>query len=317
MSVVLNWLRDYLGDVTRGLERFCGRYYGTYPGIVIDNKDPDDRGRVRATCPAINMPRDKDVPNDFWMLPSMNGMGTTPNGQTTGMFHPPDEGTNVWIQFQFGDPRSPIYMGGFITTKQTADTFHSDDMDDVGPSKRGIRTKAGHFIRFNDDPDNLEITIARGNGEGEPTSQFISLTKDGNTLITNDKGSMVYMNAEDDETTVQTLDGNGNVLSMLFLGNDKITIMTKSGGAIGIDGKDIVLTGDNVVANCSKQFNADAGSVYLGSGASEPAIKGKTFSTGWAIIHQHTSGPPGSPTTPGATPPPMINRELSSKVFIS
>lgn len=316
MSVVLNWLRDYLGDVTRGLERFCGRYYGIYPGRVIDNSDVDNRGRVRATCPAINMPREEDVPENFWMMPCMNGLGTTPDGQTTGVFHPPDVGTLVWIQFEFGDPKSPVYMGGFITKKQTADTFNSDDMADVGPSKRGIRTKSGHFIRFNDDPDNLEITIARGDGEGEPTSQFMSMTKEGHTLITNEKGSMVYMNAEDDETTVQTLDDNGNVLSMLFLGDDKITLITKSGGSISIDGKDILFNGDNVTANAGQKFNANAGSVYLGKGASEPAVRGNKFMQ-WSVIHQHTSGTPGSPTATGATPPPMLYRELSEKVFIS
>ncbi len=320
MITPLQWLREYLGDVSRGLERFCGRYYGTYPGRVIDNQDPEGRCRIRATCPAINMPDPKNVPGGFWMLPCMNGMGTTPDGQTTGEFHPPEEGTNVWVQFQFGDPRCPIYVGGWITTNQTADTFDSDDMETIGPSKRGIRTKAGHFLRFNDDPDKLEITISRGDGEGEPTSQFISLTHEGHTLITNKNGSALYMNAEDDETTLQTLDDDGNVLSMLFLGDDKITLMTKSGGALGIDGKDIVLTGDNVVVDASKQFSANAGMVLLGKGANEPVIRGNKFASplgGWAFIHQHTVTAPGSPTTPGATPPPLLYKELSESVFVS
>jgi len=316
---VIGWLRDYLGDVSKGLERFCGRYYGIYPARVIDNRDPEGRGRVRATCPAINMPEEKHVPGGFWMLPCMNGLGTTADGQMSGIFHPPEEGTNIWVQFQFGDPRCPIYMGGFVTTKQTADTFNSDDMADVGPTKRGIRTKAGHFIRFNDDPDKLEITIARGDGEGEPTSQFISLTHEGHTLITNKNGSSLYMNGEENETTLQTLDSDGNVTAMLFLGDDKITLMTKSGGALGIDGKDIVVTGDNFVSNTKKQTSLDSGAVMLGKGAREPVIRGNKFSmpgTGWAFIHQHTSGPPGSTTTPGTTPPPLLKKELSDKVFV-
>ncbi|MEJ2293295.1 MAG: hypothetical protein P8Y23_00825, partial [Candidatus Lokiarchaeota archaeon] len=89
------------------------------------------------------------------------------------------------------------------------------------------------------------------------------------------------------------------------------------GGAIGIDGKDIVLTGDNVVADANKQFSANAGTVMLGKGASEPAIRGNKFAIGWGIMHQHTSAAPGSPTTPGATPPVMLYRELSENVFIS
>ena len=314
---ILDWLRDYLSTPGKGLERFCGRYYGVYPGRVVDNKDPEGRGRVLSTCPAINVFEESDVSANMWMLPCMNGMGTTPDGQMSGVFHPPDVGTNIWIQFQFGDPGYPIYMGGYVTKNQEADTFESDDMEGVGPTKRGIRTRSGHFIRFNDDPDVLEITIARGDGEGQPTSQFLSFTKEGNTIVTNEKGSTLYMNAEDDETSLQTLDEQGNVLSMLFLGDDKLTMMTKSGGAIGIDGKDIVLTGDNVIADANKQFSANAGSVMLGKGASEPVIRGNKFALGWGLIHQHTSGVPGSPTTPGATPPVMLYRELSEKVFIS
>jgi len=313
----IEWLRDYLADVTHGLERFCGRYYGSYLGRVIDIADPDNRGRIRATCPAINMPKAEDVPGGYWILPCMPGLGEDSDGKMTGIFYPPEEGSLVWIQFEFGDPRKPLYIGGFLTTRNTSDTFFSDDSEKKGPSKRGIRTKAGHFLRFNDDPDKLEITIARGDGEGEPTSQFISMTTEGHTLITNSNGSSLYMNAEDNETTLQTLDSNGNVLSMLFLGDDKITLTTKSGGAIGIDGKDIVLTGDNVVADANKQFSANAGTVMLGKGASEPAIRGNKFAIGWGIMHQHTSTAPGSPTTPGATPPVMLYRELSENVFIS
>jgi len=143
------------------------------------------------------------------------------------------------------------------------------------------------------------------------------MTKEGHTIITNGNGSSLYMNAEDNETSLQTLDSNGNVLSMIFLGDDKVTISTKSGGAIGIDGKDIVLTGDNVVADANKQFSANAGTVMLGKGASEPVIRGNKFALGWGLIHQHTTTMPGSPTTPGGTPPVLLYKELSEKVFIA
>ncbi|MDD5510927.1 MAG: phage baseplate assembly protein V [Dehalococcoidales bacterium] len=313
----LEWLKNYLGDVTRGLERFCNRFYGTYPARVIDNKDPEGRYRIRATCPAINMPNPEDVPGGFWMRPSMNGMGDTPDGQITGVFHPPEEGSIIWVVFEWGDPQLPIYIGGTITTRQKSETFQSDDMENKGPTKRGIRTRAGHYLVFNDDPDKLEVAIVRGDGEGEPTPQFISFTKEGHTQITNKNGSTLYMNAEDDETTLQTVDKDGKVGSMLFLGVDKVTLMTKSGGAIAINGKDIVLTGDNVVTDCNKQFSASAGVVFLGKGASEPAIKGNAFALGWGLTHQHTTSAPGAPTTPGTTPPVMMYKELSSKVFIS
>ena len=314
---VIAHLRRLLSKPNYGLERFCNKFYGVYTGVVVDNKDPQGRGRVLATCPAININVDADVPENSWMLTCMNGLGTTPDGQTTGTFCPYEVGTNILIQFLHGDPQFPVCIGGFPTTKQVADTFTSDDMESIGPSKRGIRTKSGHFIRFNDDPDKLEITISKGDGKGNPSKQLFSFTKEGHTLITNDNGSYLYMNAEDDETSMATLDKKGNVLSMLLLGNDKISMVTKSGGALGIDGKDIVLTGDNVVADCNRQFSANAGTVMLGKGAKEPVIRGYRFALGYGIIHQHTTTVSGLPTLPGTTPPVMLYNELSESVFIS
>jgi len=318
LDKILSQLKTILSQI--GLERFSGRFYGIYPGRVVSNQDPQGRGRVLATCPAVNINDDSDVSGDWWMMPCMNGVGTAMDGQMTGVFHPPEVGANVWVSFQFGDPQYPVYMGGFVTTKQVSDTFKSEEKNGWDVLKRGIRTKSGSFIRFNDDPDSLEITIVKGDGKGGETPQFIALDKDGSTLITNEKGSYLYMNAEKDETSLQTLDKKGNVLSMLVLGDDKISLLTKSGAGITVDGKNVSLTGDNIAANASKTFDANAGVVYLGSKAKymkNPLLRGRDFAIGWGIIHQHTTTAPGSPTGPGPTPPVLPGKELSSNVFIS
>jgi hypothetical protein len=310
----MEWLRSYLSDVTRGLERFCGRYYGVYQGRVIDNRDPQGRGRVRATCPAINMPKETDVPGGYWMLPLSPGLGTV-DGNTSGVFFPPEEGANIGIKFEFGSPDRPFYVGGYSTTKQTSTTFDSDDMENKGPTKRGMKTKAGHYLFFNDDPDKLEVKIVKGDGNGDESFQFLAFDKDGNTTITNKNGSFIYMNADDSETSIQTLDDQGNVLSLFMLGNDKITLATKSGGSISIDGKNITMTGDNVVADCNKDFSANAGSVHLGNNAAEPVLLGMKMMQ-WELLHQHTTAAPGAPTTVGLTPPLLIGSEISTCVYV-
>jgi len=312
----VGWLKEVLSDVTRGLEWFCGRYYGLYEGVVIDNADPQGRLRVRATCPAIRLVREGSVSNDYWMLPSMPGLGTDPEtGQSTGVFHPPDVGTNVWVMFRHGDPEYPVYIGGWITSKNVSDTFSSEDA-----WKKGIRTKTGHYLRMSDDPDDLHLTIGRGDGEGAETPMFLSFTKEGHTMLTNILGSTLYMNGEKSETTLMTgkpkADGTTEVTSMLMLGDDKITLATKSGGAYGIDGKNHTITGDNLIADCAKEFVANSGSVKLGKNATEPAVRGMKFMQ-WALIHQHTMPMPVGVTVTGPTPPPMLYNELSEKVFIS
>jgi hypothetical protein len=311
---MLEWLRSYLSDVTRGLERFCGRYYGVYQGRVIDNRDPQGRGRVRATCPAINMPKPEDVPGGYWMVPLSPGLGTV-DGNTSGVFFPPEEGANIGIKFEFGSPDRPFYIGGYSTTKQTSTTFDSDDMENKGPTKRGMKTKAGHYLFFNDDPDKLEIKIVKGDGNGIETTQFLAFDQNGNTIITNKNGSSLYMNAEDNETSLQTLDDSGNVLSFLMCGDDKVSLGTKSGGVISIDGKNVTITGDNVVADCNRDFSANAGSVHLGQNASQPIPRGLKLMQ-WELLHQHTSSAPGAPTTVGMTAPLLIGSELSDCIYI-
>lgn len=308
----IGWLRGVLSDVTRGLEWFAKRYYGVYPGIVVDNADPEGRHRIRATCPAISVLDEEDVGNEFWMTPSMPGLGVDPEtGQMTGMFHPPDVGTNVWVLFQYGDPKFPVYIGGWVTNKNKSDTFTSEDS-----WKKGIRTKSGHYIVMDDDPDNLSLTIGKGDGEGAATPMFLSFTKEGHCMLSNEVGSTLYMNGEKPETSLMTANADGEVTSMLMLGDDKITLATKSGGAYGIDGKDHTATGDNFIADCSKEFVANSGSVKLGKNATEPAVRGMKFMQ-WSLIHQHLMPMPVGVTAPGPTPPPMLYKELSEKVFIA
>jgi len=311
----IGWLRSMLSDVTRGLEWFSGRYYGVYEGRVVDNADPGHLGRIRAMCPAIGINKPEDVAEDFWMLPSMPGLGTDPEtGQTTGVYHPPDVGTNVWVMFRHGLPKYPIYIGGWLTDKTESDTFDSE-----AALKKGIRTKTGHFIRMDDDADNLSLTIGRGDGEGGETPMFLSFTKEGHTIVTNILGSTLFMNGEKPETSLMTANKKGEVTALLMLGDDKITLATKSGGAYGINGKDHTITGDNVIADCNKEFVANAGTVRLGKNAKEPAVLGMKFMQ-WSLLHQHLVSAPvpnaPCPINP-AIPPPVKGKELSTKVFVS
>jgi len=301
----IGYLKDYL--MNWGLENFCNRFYGTYPAIVIDNKDPQGRCRIRAKCPAIKMINDDDVPADYWMFPKDGPVTDPETGQMSGKFWPPDEQTVVWVEFRMGDPRYPLYSGGMMTTKNVSATFESPDS-----FKRGFRTKAGHFIRFDDDPDNLSLMIVRGDGEGEASPIFFSMDKNGSIQLSNEQGSQVFLDAENNESTILNSDGS-NVLSLLKLGDDSVLLQTKSGGMFSIDGKEVSITGDNVVADCNKQFYANAGSVKIGANATEPMIRGNKLMQ-WVLTHTHPH--PMGPTLGSVLPIIMFN-ELSEKVSVA
>jgi uncharacterized protein involved in type VI secretion and phage assembly len=88
-------------DNTPGGER--KRYYGKYRGLVIDNIDPLQIGRVMAQVPDLL----GETPSS-WAMPCVPAAGIQ-----AGCFIVPPIGSQVWIEFEQGDPDYPIWTGGF------------------------------------------------------------------------------------------------------------------------------------------------------------------------------------------------------------
>ena len=79
------------------------RYYGKYRGLVIDNLDPEQMGRVLV-----------QVPDVLGVLPSSWAMPCVPAaGIQSGCFIVPPIGSQVWVEFEQGNPDYPIWTGGF------------------------------------------------------------------------------------------------------------------------------------------------------------------------------------------------------------
>jgi Type VI secretion system/phage-baseplate injector OB domain len=79
------------------------RYYGKYRGTVLDNLDPEQRGRITAIVPDV-----QGLTPMTWALPCVPIAG-----KQQGVFHVPQIGAAVWIEFEQGDPEHPIWVGGF------------------------------------------------------------------------------------------------------------------------------------------------------------------------------------------------------------
>jgi hypothetical protein len=79
------------------------RYYGKYRGTVINNIDPEQRGRIMALVPDV-----LGLTPSSWALPCVPIAG-----KQQGMFALPQVGAGVWIEFEQGDPDYPIWVGGF------------------------------------------------------------------------------------------------------------------------------------------------------------------------------------------------------------
>ncbi len=82
------------------------RFFGKYRGIVIQNADPEQIGRVQAQVPDVL----GDKPSG-WALPCVPFTGVH-----AGCFIVPPIGSQVWVEFEQGNPDSPIWTGGFWGT---------------------------------------------------------------------------------------------------------------------------------------------------------------------------------------------------------
>jgi uncharacterized protein involved in type VI secretion and phage assembly len=79
------------------------RFFGKYRGRVVENVDPLQIGRVMAQVPDVLA----EIPSS-WALPCVPAAGIQ-----AGCFIVPPVGSQVWIEFEQGDPSLPIWTGGF------------------------------------------------------------------------------------------------------------------------------------------------------------------------------------------------------------
>lgn len=81
------------------------RYLGSYAGFVVENEDPEKRGRVKAKIPGLV------EPSTDWALPV--GGAHSSGESRRGGFDPPKVGAAVVVRFLAGEIDSPIYEGGW------------------------------------------------------------------------------------------------------------------------------------------------------------------------------------------------------------
>jgi uncharacterized protein involved in type VI secretion and phage assembly len=80
------------------------KYYGKYRGVVIDNLDPLQLGRLMLQIPDVL----GDTPST-WAEPCVPLAG--PTGPAMGAYLVPPINAGVWVEFEQGDPEHPIWVG--------------------------------------------------------------------------------------------------------------------------------------------------------------------------------------------------------------
>jgi uncharacterized protein involved in type VI secretion and phage assembly len=117
------------------------RFYGKYRGVVIDNVDPEGRGRLQVSVPEVRGPNVVE-----WAMPS-----SPYAGDGVGFFALPPVKANVWVEYEGGNMRVPIWSGCFWERGQI-------DAADAVPDVMFLKTKAA-TLRIDSASGEIKIEI--------------------------------------------------------------------------------------------------------------------------------------------------------------
>jgi uncharacterized protein involved in type VI secretion and phage assembly len=155
-----------------------GRWYGVYPALVTDIKDPDNQGRVKVSLPWA--PDTGDAKYEAWAR-----LATMMGGSNRGSWFVPDTNDEVLIAFEAGDTRRPYVVGGLWNGSDSP----PESMDGSGNNdKKVLRSRNGVKLTL-DDQDGQEKFIAE-----TPGGQKVTLT--------------------DGAASVEIVDSNGNSVKL-------------------------------------------------------------------------------------------------------
>ncbi len=139
------------------------RYFGKYPGKVVDNKDPENRGRLTIMVPNL---LGTEILSADPCLPF--------GGKDMGLFMLPEPGAGVWVEFQAGDLDHPIWLGSYWADNESPSN---------SPQKRMIRSKTGMTISLDDEEE--IVTISDNNSDNVITIDVFQgkVTMKGNNTV--------------------------------------------------------------------------------------------------------------------------------------
>jgi hypothetical protein len=136
-------------QLTSMLERQTDRFYGKYRGVVTQNRDPLQRGRIKATVPAV-----LGTTESGWAEPC-----TPFSGTQAGFFAVPAMGAGVWIEFEAGDPTRPVWVGGWWAVGEAPISERAEPPD---PTRKILRSDFGLIVSLDDAAQTITLSDAIG-----------------------------------------------------------------------------------------------------------------------------------------------------------
>jgi uncharacterized protein involved in type VI secretion and phage assembly len=218
-----------------------GHWYGVFPGLVSDIKDPDGQGRVKVTLPWSPDPGGSQY--EAWAR-----LATMMGGNNRGTWFIPDVNDEVLLAFEGGDVRHPYVVGALWNGSDSP----PESMDGSGNNYRKvIRSRNG-----------VKVTLNDQNGQ----EQLVLETPGGQKLT-----------LKDGPGSVEIVDSNGNSIKLESAGitvtasakvNVKASQVSVSAGMVTVDSAMSKFSGvvqaDTVICNSivSASYTPGAGNIW-------------------------------------------------------
>ena len=135
-------------DLDLMLDFIRNRYFGKYRGVVVDNDDPTQRGRMKVRVQAVLGEL------EVWAMPCAPYAG-----DGIGFYSLPEPEAGVWVEFEGGDPSYPIWTGFFWGDDQLP---QDETGTQAAPGLKIWRTQEGLLLAFSDDDQTIALSDANG-----------------------------------------------------------------------------------------------------------------------------------------------------------
>jgi uncharacterized protein involved in type VI secretion and phage assembly len=185
-------------------------YFGLYAGVVVDNADPEEKGRVLVQLP--------------WIDPGFETLWAPVSqiyaGSGYGAYWIPEISDQVLVAFMRGELRKPVVVGSLYSRDRTPFAARSG-----GSDPKLFRTAAGHMLLM-EDGSGAKIQLIDKTANNE-----ITIDSESNTITVKANAEVVV---ESSNSVTVTASGN---LSIKAGGS----ISIEAGGSLSVKGATISL----------------------------------------------------------------------------
>ena len=158
-------------------------YTGIYRGVVLDNNDPSQYGRIKVNVHGVF--DGIDSTNLPWAVPASSIF--VGSGSDQGCFCVPDVGTYVFVFFESGDMWQPVYFAGALDGVHGLPSERTTNY----PNNRVFKTSNGIIIEINDSVPSITVTHPDGATVTIGTNGDVTISSTGTITLS---GSKVEIN---------------------------------------------------------------------------------------------------------------------------